>query len=127
MDIDWEKFEKEIKEIRMGEKVGADINSRFGVLLNDFTKEKYPEWQQKMGPIVREMVQSHKNNPQEAAEAIILILLQMVYQLAQHDVLLEYVEKYNAKMLERFKIQDDRTSALIHVLAAKGVISAEDF
>lgn len=127
MEIDWEKFEKEIKDIRMGEKVEADINSKFGILVNDFTKDKFPEWQQRMGPIVRDMIQSNKDDPEAAAEALILILLQMVHQLAQHEVLLEYVENYNAKMLEKFRAMDDRTTALIRVLVEKGVITEGDF
>lgn len=61
----------------------------------------------------RDMIRSNKDDPEAAAEALILILLQMVHQLAQHEVLLEYVEKYNAKMLEKSRAMDDRTTALI--------------
>lgn len=127
MDINWEELERQIKELRMAEKVEADINSKFGILVNDFTKEKFPEWQKKMGPIVRDMIQSNKDDPEAAAEALILILLQMVHQIAQHQVLLEYVENYNAKMLQQLRAMDERTGSLIQVLAAKGVISEKDF
>lgn len=127
MNIDWEEFEKQIKEYRMTEKVETDINTKFGMLLNDFTKEKIAEWQERMGPIVQDMIRSNKDDPEAAAEALILIMLQMVHQLAQHDVLLEYVEKYNAKMLQQFRKLDERNTALIQVLAAKGVISERDF
>ena len=127
MGIDWEEFERQIKELRMTEKVEADINAKFGMLVNDFTKDKFPEWQQRMGSIVRDMIQSNKDDPEAAAEALILILLQMVHQLAQHEVLLEYVENYNAKMLEKFRAMDARTTALIQVLVEKGVISEKDF
>lgn len=95
--------------------------------MNDFTKEKFPEWQERLGPTVRDMIRSNKDDPEAAAEALILIMLQMVHQLAQHDVLLEYVEKYNAKMLQQFRKLDERNTALIQVLAAKGVISERDF
>ncbi|NKE71333.1 hypothetical protein [Candidatus Manganitrophus noduliformans] len=127
MDINWEELERQIKELRVTEKVESDIDSKFGILVNDFTKEKFPEWQKKMGPIVRDMIQSNKDDPEAAAEALILILLQMIHQLAQHEVLLEYVEKYNAKLLQQFRAMDERSAALIQVLAAKGMISEKDF
>lgn len=64
-----------------------------------------------MEPIVRDMVQSNKDGP----------------PLARQDVLLEYVEKYNAKLLQQFRAMDERSAALIQVLAAKGMISEKDF
>ncbi|WDT77914.1 MAG: hypothetical protein MPW16_21195 (plasmid) [Candidatus Manganitrophus sp.] len=127
MDINWEELERQIKEFRMAEKVEADINSKFGILVNDFTKEKFPEWQKKMGSIVRDMIESNKDDPEAAAEALILILPQMVHQIPRHEVLLEYVENYNAKMLQQLRAMDERTVSLIQVLVAKGVISERDF
>lgn len=127
MEFDWEKFEREIKDVRLGEQVEADVNIKFGNLLNDFTKNQFLDWRQKMGSIVRDMIQSNKDDPEAAAEVMILILLQMIHQLARHDVLLEYVEGYNAKMLQQFRKIDERNTALIQLLAAKGIISAEDF
>lgn len=127
MNFNWEKFEKDIKDIGMGEKVTADIDAKYASLVNDFTKEKFPEWQERLGPIVRDIINSHRDDPEAAAEALILVVLQMVHQLAQHEVLLEYVENYNAKMLEKFRAMDDRTTALIQVLVEKGIISEKDF
>lgn len=79
MDINWEEFERQIKELRMTENVETDTNAKFGMLVNDFTKDKFPEWRERMGAIVRDMIRSNKEDPEAAAEALILIILQMVH------------------------------------------------
>lgn len=116
MDFDWEELEKQIKDIRMGERIQADTGVKFGALINDYTKEKFPEWREKLGPIVRNIIESNKHDPEAAAEVLILIMLQMVHQLAQHEVLFEYAEKFNAKIVQQIKTLDERTTTLFDIL-----------
>lgn len=95
--------------------------------MNDFTKGKFAEWRAKLGPIVREIVVSNKNEPQAAAEALILVMLQIVHHLARHDVLLEYGERLGDKAVQSIAELDRRTAALILALVKKGGLSDEDF
>jgi hypothetical protein len=126
-NIDWDKLQKQIMNLRLGEKVGGDIDAKYAGLVTDFTREKFKEWQEKLGPVVQDIIASNKNDPEAAAEALILIILQIVHHLAQHEVLLEYSEKFNAKMIEQIRVLDQRTVALFRILTAKGVLSENDF
>ncbi|NKE70184.1 hypothetical protein [Candidatus Manganitrophus noduliformans] len=125
-DIDWDRLQKQIKDLHWGEKIGGDIDAKYASLVADFTREKFQEWQEKLGPVVRDIIASNKDDPEAAAEALILIILQIVHHLAQHEVLFEYSEKLNAKMIEKIRVLDERTAVLFRILAAKGVLSEND-
>lgn len=126
MEFDWEKLQKELNEVALGEKVSADIEKKYAVLVNDFTKDKFPEWQEKVGEIVRNMVASNKAHPEAAAEALILVILQMIHHLAQHEVSLEYKEQFNKKLIDTVSALDRRTMSLAQALIKKGILSADD-
>lgn len=125
-DIDWDKLQKQIRNLRLGEKVGGDIDAKYASLVTDFTREKFKEWQEKLGPVVQDIIASNRNDSEAAAEALIIIILQIVHHLAQHEVLFEYSEKLNAKMVEQIRDLDERTAVLCRILAAKGVLSEND-
>jgi hypothetical protein len=125
-DIDWDKLQKQIRNLRLGEKVGGDIDAKYASLVTDFTREKFKEWQEKLGPVVQDIIASNRDDSEAAAEALIIIILQIVHHLAQHEVLFEYSEKLNAKMVEQIRSLDERTSVLFRILAAKGVLSEND-
>lgn len=125
-DIDWNELQKQIRNLHLGEKIGDDIDVKYASLVADFTREKFKEWQEKLGPVVRDIIASNKDDPEAAAEALILIILQIVHHLAQHEVLFEYSEKLNAKMIEKIRALDERTAVLFRILAAKGVFSEND-
>ena len=126
MDFDWEKLQKEINEAAMGEKVNADIEKKYATLVNDFTKDKFPEWQEKVGMIVRNMVSANKDHPEAAAEALILVILQMIHHIAQHEVSLEYKENFNKKLIDAVTALDKRTETLAKALMKKGLLSVDD-
>jgi hypothetical protein len=126
MEFDWEKLQKEINEVALGEKVSADIEKKYTTLVNDFTKDKFPEWQEKVGTIVRNMVTSNKAHPEAAAEALILVILQMIHHLAQHEVSLEYKEEFNKKLIDAVTALDKRTETLAQALVKKGLLSIDD-
>lgn len=125
-DIDWDKLQKQIRNLRLGEKVGGDIDAKYASLVTDFTREKFKEWQEKLGPVVQDIIASNRDDSEAAAEALIIIILQIVHHLAQHEVLFEYSEKLNAKMVEQIRALDERTAVLCRILAAKGVLSEND-
>lgn len=125
-DIDWNELQKQIRNLHLGEKIGDDIDAKYASLVTDFTREKFKEWQEKLGPVVRDIIASNKDDPEAAAEALILIILQIVHHLAQHEVLFEYSEKLNAKMIEKIRALDERTAVLFRILAAKGLLSEND-
>lgn len=125
-DIDWNELQKQIRNLHWGEKIGGDIDAKYASLVTDFTKEKFKEWQEKLGPVVRDIIVSNKDEPEAAAEALILTILQIIHHLAQHEVLFEYSERLNAKMIEQIRVLDERTAALFRILTAKGVLSEND-
>lgn len=126
MEFDWEELQRELKALSLDEKVGAEINKKYTDLVNDFTKDKFPEWQEKLGPTVRNIVASNKEYPEAAAEALILVILQIVHQLAKHEVLLGYGERFNGKVIDTIEALDKRTTGLIQALAKKGILANED-
>lgn len=125
-DIDWNELQKQIGNLHLGEKIGADIDAKYASLVTDFTREKFKEWQEKLGPVVRDIIASNRDDPEAAAEALILIILQIIHHLAKHEVLFEYSEKLNAKMTEKIQALDERTAILFRILTAKGVLSEND-
>lgn len=126
MNIDWDEFQKQIREMRMGEKVSADINTKYASLMIDLTKEKYSEWREKLGPVVRDIIDSKKEDPEAAAESMILVILQIVRHLAEHEVLFEYGNKVNAELIRILRALDERTALLVQVLSARGVLTEDD-
>ncbi|HZR46846.1 MAG TPA: hypothetical protein VFA47_09090 [Candidatus Manganitrophaceae bacterium] len=126
MDFDWERLQKEMNEAAMGEKISADIEKKYATLVNDFTKDKFPEWQEKVGTIVRNMVQANKDHPEAAAEALILVILQMIHHIAQHEVSLEYKEQFNNKLIDAVAALERRTTGIAQALIRKGILSVED-
>lgn len=78
------------------------------------------------GSCLWSIIASNKDDPEAAAEALILIILQIVHHLAQHEVLFEYSEKLNAKMIEKIRALDERTAVLFRILITKGVLSEND-
>jgi len=126
MDFDWDKLQKEMNQVAMGEKISADIEKKYATLVNDFTKDKFPEWQEKVGTIVRNMVQANKDHPEAAAEALILVILQMIHHIAQHEVSLEYKEQFNNKLIDAVAALERRTTGIAQALIRKGILSVED-
>ncbi len=126
MEFDWEKLQKEINEVALGEKVSADIEKKYAALVNDFTKDKFPEWQEKVGTIVRNMVASNKDHPEASAEALILVILQMIHHIAQHEVSLEYKEHFQKKLIEAITALDKRTMVLAEALIKNGLLTGGD-
>ncbi|TAJ99899.1 MAG: hypothetical protein EPO39_16295 [Candidatus Manganitrophaceae bacterium] len=125
-DIDWKELQKQIRGLHWGEKIGGDIDAKYADLMTNFTREKFIEWQEKLGPVVRDIIASNRDDPEAAAEALILIILQIIHHLAQYEVLFEYSERLNAKIIEQIRALDERTSALFRLLTAKGVLSEND-
>lgn len=126
MDFDWERLQKEMNEAAMGEKISAAIEKKYATLVNDFTKDKFPEWQEKVGTIVRNMVSANKDHPEAAAEALILVILQMIHHIAQHEVSLEYKEQFNNKLIDAVAALERRTTGIAQALIRKGILSVED-
>lgn len=75
---------------------------------------------------MRDIIASNKDDPEAAAEVLILIILQIIHHLAQHEVLFEFSERLNAKMIEQIRVLDERTAALFKILASKGILSEND-
>lgn len=126
-DIDWDRLQKRIKDLHWGEKIGGDIDAKYASLVADFTREKFKEWQEKLGPVVRDIIASNKDDPEAAAEALILILLQIIHQLAQHEVLFEYSEMLNAGVVGSIKGLEEKMALLLRALVSREVLSPEDF
>ncbi len=126
MEFDWDKIQDEANALHLSEKVGAEIDARYATLLNDFTKAKYPEWQEKLGPTVQDIITSHQDNLKAATEAILIVMLQIIHQLAQHEVLLEYSDRYQCLVTKAVKNSDDSYAKLISILKDKKILSEED-
>lgn len=125
-NIDWKALEEQMRKLQIGEKVSGDIDTRYAGLMKTFMGAKPEEWSEKIRPLAKEILESYKNDPDEAIETFLGFLMQITHQVAQHDILLEYIVALQAKIIESSTIEGTKTSKTLEALYRKKILSPKD-
>lgn len=125
-EIDWKGLEEQIRKLRVGEKVSDDMNDRYTAMVEEMLREKPDVWYEKLRPFVEEVINLHKEDPKEAVETLVSVIMQIVHHLAQHEVLIEYGVGLQTKIVESLGIESQKTSKILEALYRKGVLSPEE-
>jgi predicted DNA-binding antitoxin AbrB/MazE fold protein len=125
-EIDWKGLEEQIRKLRVGEKVSDDMNDRYTAMVKEMLREKPDVWYEKLRPFIDEVLALHKEDPEEAVEVLVSVIMQIVHHLAQHEVLIEYSVALQTKIVESLGIESQKTSKILEVLYRKGVLAPED-
>lgn len=124
--IDWKALEEQMRKLQIGEKVSGDIDTRYADLMKTFMGAKPEEWSEKIRPLAKEILESYKDDPDEAIETFLGFLMQITHQMAQHDILLEYIVELQAKIIESSDIESQKTTKILESLYKRGILSSED-
>lgn len=125
-EIDWNALQEQLRKLHIGEKVSGDIDDRYTTMVKEILKEKPDVWYEKLRPFVEEVINLHKEDPKEAVETLVSVIMQIVHHLAQHEVLIEYSVGLQTKIVESLGIESQKTSKILEALYRKGVLSPED-
>jgi hypothetical protein len=125
-EINWQGLEEQMRQLQIGEKVSEDIDVRYADLMKNFMQEKPEEWSEGVRPLVKEILETYKEDPEEAAEELVAFMMKMTHQVAHHDVLLEYVVALQAKVIESLGIESRKTSKILEELFKKGILSRDN-
>jgi hypothetical protein len=125
-EIDWNAIQEQIRKLHMGEKVSGDIDTRYSAMVEEMLREKPDVWYEKLRPFVEEVINLHKEDPKEAVETLVSVIMQIVHHLAQHEVLIEYSVALQTKIVESLGIESQKTSKTLEALYRKGVLSPEE-
>jgi hypothetical protein len=125
-EIDWKALEEQLRKFQIGEKVSDDIDTRYAELMKNFMGVKPEEWSEKIRPLIKGIMDSYKDDPEEAVETFVGVLMKMTHQVAQHDILIDYLVTLQAQIIESSGIESQKTSKILRALYNKGVLSPEE-
>lgn len=125
-EIDWNALQEQLRKLHIGEKVSGDIDDRYTTMVKEILKEKPDVWYEKLRPFVEEVINLHKEDPKEAVETLVSVIMQIVHHLAQHEVLIEYSVALQTKLVESLGVESQKSSKILEALYRKGVLSPKD-
>ncbi len=125
-EIDWNALQEQIRKLHMGEKVSGDIDTRYSAMVEEMLREKPDVWYEKLRPFVEDVINLHKEDPNEGVETLVSVIMQIVHHLAQHEVLIEYSVGLQTKTVESLGIESQKTTKILEALFRKGLLSPED-